>query len=479
MFAVIGAVVFGIVMLVKHRQNVGGFLSGLAVAGLFGLMAIGLIGLVGAAWTSSYEQDETPPTVTHLPLPEFNAHDETHEPQPASVPLAILSHDEGVAIAVDHDSVVGDAPVPVSTSEAMVSTTETASDSASHHTAGDVSYFHDFTTADGNRHQVSAASVVTVHHAPSWILTFLFGLLVIGGMTLFLIKKPSAAVVAASAGGLALLLVGLTFWLYGVRSQQLEVANLTNEQQARLHASRAEALAREREQRPTEVLNYRGEDAKVKEAKPKETTEVATTAPSVDESDRLLTEFTGIAPTGKTLDKVPTWFDAEDVEDRFSQTARFTLTSGRFATIQEGEDQLLRELRPRLARFVRESMQNIVVPVNDISFAEIRNSGIVKMRLHERTYLETDSHREPIYRVSWQVLLTPKVSGQFVQSRIPIQRQWRLYETTAMFAFVTLLLTTWAGYFRLNDATGGRHQLKLRIAAGSLSLLSPVLLMFF
>jgi hypothetical protein len=79
-----------------------------------------------------------------------------------------------------------------------------------------------------------------------------------------------------------------------------------------------------------------------------------------------------------------------------------------------------------------------------------------------------------MYRVYWQVQSTPAVRDFFLASWRSRAQEQRLVQAGIGFGLLTLLFGSAAGYYRLDNATGGRYRGRLRLAAAAIAVAGGV-----
>jgi hypothetical protein len=143
-----------------------------------------------------------------------------------------------------------------------------------------------------------------------------------------------------------------------------------------------------------------------------------------------------------------------------------SLSSQRFATLQEAEQQLTAQAVAYVRQFYRDEYAmsgDWTVPVSIIERNAVHNlvgeefdkdfgNGIQATMYQAHLQLELNSALRKALHDSWQ--------GQVVSHRLTV--------LGSMLGLVTLMLATSAGYFRLDDLTGGLYRRRLKVAAASL-----------
>jgi hypothetical protein len=175
-------------------------------------------------------------------------------------------------------------------------------------------------------------------------------------------------------------------------------------------------------------------------------------------------------PADKVLKVLETRSGAPDWAEKEPQPSDkgtlVSLSSERFATLQEAEQQLTAKAVSFVKDFYHEEYPltgDWTVPISLIERSALRNlvgetfnkdfgSGIQGTMYRAHLQLELNSALRQGLHDSWR--------GQIVSHR--------LIGLGSMLGLVTIMLATSAGYFRLDDLTGGLYRRRLRFAAASL-----------
>lgn len=97
----------------------------------------------------------------------------------------------------------------------------------------------------------------------------------------------------------------------------------------------------------------------------------------------------------------------------------------------------------------------------------IRKTAVKAEFIEEQTH-ESVSRPFTMYKVYWQVELSPEVRGQMLDSwkeEVGVKRAWLL---GGVFALFTLIAGTFAAYFHLDKKSNGAHRFRLKLAATAL-----------
>ncbi len=180
-----------------------------------------------------------------------------------------------------------------------------------------------------------------------------------------------------------------------------------------------------------------------------------------------ITNFAPGSETGRTVPELPAWVKSWGEEHPPGDVEQFVLVSRRYADAAEAEGELLAALQPRLNDYLQ---RGGLPGVGLLTMAMVRNSQAVQARAEEQFLVDLGSTQEPVYRVTWQVLLQPSVREAIGNDYRLAVRNVRLWQLGVGMSLATLMLGAWAGYFRINDATQGRYRGRLKLAAIGASL---------
>jgi hypothetical protein len=183
-----------------------------------------------------------------------------------------------------------------------------------------------------------------------------------------------------------------------------------------------------------------------------------------DASSWIAPHVDGVLKVLETQVGTPDWAEKEPVPgDKGTLVA---LSSERFATLQEAEQQLTAKTVAYLRQFYRDEYPlsgDWTVPVSIIernamrklvgeTFEKDFGNGIQGTMYRAHLQLELNSAMRQALHDSWH--------GQIVSHRLTV--------LGSMLGLVTLMLATSAGYFRIDDLTGGLYRRRLKFAAASL-----------
>jgi len=189
----------------------------------------------------------------------------------------------------------------------------------------------------------------------------------------------------------------------------------------------------------------------------------ATVTKSADNSSNSL-PVDGMLKVLETRVGAPDWAEKEPLPS--DKGILVSLSSERFATLQEAEQQLTAKTVAYVRQFYRDEYPlsgDWTVPVSIIERSAIRKlvgetfdkdfgNGIQGTMYRAHLQLELNSAVRRALHDSWH--------GQIVSHRLTV--------LGSMLGLVTLMLATSAGYFRLDDLTGGLYRRRLKLAAASL-----------
>ncbi len=197
--------------------------------------------------------------------------------------------------------------------------------------------------------------------------------------------------------------------------------------------------------------------------------DVSTTSPERDAAVEPRPVKITLLEGGRSVEvrEVPAWVQDPERVDRDRDTERFVLRSGRYAEVEEAETELLERLAPRAVEYLARG--GVGLAPEQLTVEEVRGGGVLTRRLHEQFEVEVGAFTQPVYRVTWEVSLRPSVRESLGAVQRIAERNRRLWELGGAFGLATLLLGTWAAYFRIDDATQGRYRRRLRVAAGTIA----------
>jgi hypothetical protein len=244
-------------------------------------------------------------------------------------------------------------------------------------------------------------------------------------------------------------------------------------------ALRAMAASRVQEQSAaqtpaSQVLDYRGDQpavAPLSSSGPDSQGAALHSQARDASSDGEIVAFLGTESVGQRLEGLPGWVTEPPSGDAAGDR-RYVVSSKQWATVEEAE----RELSEQLAADVRKHVAREQGRAGGWtpSFALLRQSGTITRRCHETTSLQVGEFTEPMYRVYWQVQSTPAVRDFFLASWRSRAQEQRLVQAGIGFGLLTLLFGSAAGYYRLDNATGGRYRGRLRLAAAAIAVAGGV-----
>jgi hypothetical protein len=169
--------------------------------------------------------------------------------------------------------------------------------------------------------------------------------------------------------------------------------------------------------------------------------------------------------------------DDEPVVDSLNDTTRKVLTSDQWATVDEADAQLTTLAAAELSRYLAAEHPQAAGWVPDAG--AIVQSGAVTRRVHETSTLPIGEFNPPLYRVYWQLELTPTVRDQLFEAWRPFAVSQRLVWLGAALGAATLLFAALAAILRFGGARPPRARPALSkatvaaalIAAGAAALL--------
>ena len=276
-------------------------------------------------------------------------------------------------------------------------------------------------------------------------------LLVGGGWVVWRLarSRPVLLIPIALCGLLALgavLLVGLYFF----RAESHEVA-LRAEKQQELQTLAA-ALQRHQAAAPTapaasadsamstapaasQVLDWRG----TSDEQPAESQDdhAVATEKAADPSLELVA-YVGRDVVGQRLPQLPNWVHEDPEVHRLIDERREVLVSDQWATLEEADAQLTNLASIKLSEYLVAEHPSAAGWMPDAE--AIVQSGAVTRRLHEASTLPIGEFNPSLYRVYWELELTPDVRAQLLQTWRPFAVQQRITWLGIGIGVITLLL---------------------------------------
>lgn len=172
----------------------------------------------------------------------------------------------------------------------------------------------------------------------------------------------------------------------------------------------------------------------------------------------------GMLKVVETKAEAPEWADKEPVPG--DKGILVSLSSQRFATMQEAEQQLTAQAVSYVKQFYHDEYPlagDWTVPVSLIERSAVRK--LVGEALNKDF---GNGIQGTMYRAHLQLELTPATRQALHESWHGQIVTHRLTVLGSMLGLVTMMLATSAGYFRLDDLTGGLYRRRLKFAAASL-----------
>jgi|GEM_PF-3193604 len=226
---------------------------------------------------------------------------------------------------------------------------------------------------------------------------------------------------------------------------------------------------------PRGVLHTAGEeysDGKDDEAVPEKSEELLVKLKALPgEPDVSLAEAVPLdGPASyRRIGELPSWVHEGLVRE--SGVTRFVLSSGRFATIEEAEEQLAPVVRKAVLAWFHESNP-------DYGRWELSDEVLKQHLVHQR-YVEKTVHdfgrvTGEMYRLHLQVALGPALRETLTESWQQQTSVRRLKSLGGLSLFATFILATFAGYFRLDSRLQGRARNRLKVLAAAVILAGGV-----
>jgi hypothetical protein len=311
----------------------------------------------------------------------------------------------------------------------------------------------------------------------------ILALFLVGGVIALFIRaacrRPALMLPTAVFLCVALLGAGVVS-LYHVRSQDAETA--LREQRKHELQTLAAALHQHQAAQPQDVvavsseasvLDFRGDsDETVPAASASDDQSTNAESPSLE-----LVSFVGRDVVGQRLADLPDWINDGTVEDTVNGIRHQVLVSDQWATVEEADAQLTSVAAAELSQYLADEHPQAAGWLPDAN--AIVQSGAVTRRVHETSTLPIGEFNPPLYRVYWQLELTPAVREQLLESWRPFAVSQRLSWLGAGLGAVILLFAALAAILRFRNALPPRVQPVLSratvaavvIAAGAAALL--------
>lgn len=314
---------------------------------------------------------------------------------------------------------------------------------------------------------------------PIWfmIVAFVGLLILVGGPIVVLLatsgpERRRAIKVAAAILSAVLVAIGVTLSVIvgysTVRIEQVaQHERMIQLQEADVARARERALMLEnfessrRDSSPAEVLDYRGAIPLESE----EPTAVEEGSPELESFSQFVV-YRGDNATGETVDAIPGWAAETPRLDGIEWNNTRVLASQPWATIEEAENELAQRTTHELAAYFRHVSPDVSSFVIPRSLVE--DTGVVSRRCHVTESLKVGEYEEPIYRVFWELDYDDNVAQVLQTSWEQQTIRQRLTWLAGGVGLLTILLGAFGAYSRLNAATDGRYQGRLRLATGAL-----------
>jgi hypothetical protein len=166
-------------------------------------------------------------------------------------------------------------------------------------------------------------------------------------------------------------------------------------------------------------------------------------APSEPVADSPFTVFQGLSASGKSVESPPLWV----IEPIAATTEALpgTLSSERFATVEEAEQQLWEKLQSEVAEVMTHRFPDARgwQPPRDL----LQRASVVLERCVERIEKTYGEHVVPMYRVHWKIALTDPTREMLALAWMPTVANERMFTVGSVFGgiaggflFLNLLL---------------------------------------
>jgi hypothetical protein len=313
-------------------------------------------------------------------------------------------------------------------------------------------------------------------------------LLVGGGWVIWrLARSRPALLIPIALFGLVAIAALLIVGLYSVRLESSEAALRAEKQQelqtlaAALHRHQAAPTApvasadsaSPTAPAATQVLDWRG----TSDEQPAENhVDHAADTEEADDPSLELVAFVGRDVVGQRLPNLPDWVHDDPEFHRLVGERREVLVSDQWATLEEADAQLTNLAATKLSEYLAVEHPSAVGWMPDAE--AIVQSGAVTRRLHEASTLPIGEFNPSLYRVYWELELTPDVRAELLEAWRPVAVQQRITwlgigigVITLVFAALGLILRRGSGTPQQRRAMGPATVVAAVIAAGAATLM--------
>ncbi len=234
--------------------------------------------------------------------------------------------------------------------------------------------------------------------------------------------------------------------------QELETLSLALHEY-RAEESRPRAIVESEPAVPSQVLDWRGTSD---EQPATSHDESATPVPDADDPSLELVAYVGRDVVGQRLPKLPEWVESDPEIHRLIDERREVLVSDQWATLEEADAQLTNLAAIKLSNYLAWEHPSAAGWMPDAE--TIVQSGAVTRRLHETSTLPIGEFNPSLYRMYWELELTPDVRARLLEAWRPFAVQQRITWLGIGIGVLTLAFALVGGLLRKGSHEGRRQR---------------------
>lgn len=204
---------------------------------------------------------------------------------------------------------------------------------------------------------------------------------------------------------------------------------------------------------PSQVLDFRGESEGLEDV-PIDT-ETLVAPPSASSSLELVS-YVGGDVAGERLMELPEWVDDQPEVHPLIDEQRHVLVSDQWATLEEADAQLTQQAAEKLEWYLAKAYPSARGWVPDA--AAIAESGAVTRRVHETSTLPIGEFNPTLYRMYWELELTPDVRAKLLDAWRPFAVQQRVTWLGVGLGVLTLVFAALGTLLRRGSRPHQREQ---------------------
>lgn len=203
----------------------------------------------------------------------------------------------------------------------------------------------------------------------------------------------------------------------------------------------------------SQVLDWRG----TSEEQPATShDESATPVPDGDDPSLELVAYVGRDVVGQRLPGLPEWVESDPEIHRLIDERREVLVSDQWATLEEADAQLTNLAALKLSNYLAWEHPSAAGWMPDAE--TIVQSGAVTRRLHETSTLPIGEFNPSLYRMYWELELTPDVRAKLLEAWRPFAVQQRITWLGIGIGVLTLAFALVGGLLRKGSHEGRRQR---------------------